>query len=263
MAVATIVIALACLGTRLFNRTTRSVRLSEAGAAFLERIGPVFEELASAEGELSSHAERPFGTLRLTVPRIAAPLLESIMPGFLAAYLDIKAETMLEDALVDVVAGGYDAGIRLGEIVERDMVATRFGPEQETAVVASPNYLKFRGTPKTIAGLTGHSCINHRLPSGEIYRWELKQQKKQIRVEVAGQLTVNDPGLAVASAIAGVGIAFTFKSYVKEHLASGSLIQILADCSPAFPGFYLYYSTRRLLPAKLRAFIDYIRDKEF
>lgn len=249
------------LGARLFNRTTRSVRLTEAGAVFLARVGPAFDELTSAESELVNQALHPSGMLRLTVPRIASMLLESLIPTFLAAHPDINIEVVVEDALVDIVAGGYDAGIRLGESIERDMVATRIGPEQETALVASPNYLRSRGTPKSIAELALHSCINHRLASGEIYRWELKRNKKQIRVEVSGQLTVNDPSFAVASAISGVGIALTLKGFIKEELACGRLIQILADHSPAFPGFFIYYSTRRLLPAKLRAFIDFAREK--
>jgi DNA-binding transcriptional LysR family regulator len=237
------------------------VRLTEAGAAFLARVAPALDELTIAEDELADHAARPFGTLRLTVPRIASIALESVLPGFLAAYPDVRVSVTVQDVFVDIVAAGYDAGVRLGESIERDMVATPLGRPQEAALVAAPSYLKRNGTPRTVADLTRHSCINHRLGSGEIYRWELVHDDKPLRVEVSGQLTVDDPALAVAAAIGGVGIAFTFKSYVKQALASGTLVRVLAGSSPVFPGFHLYYPTRRLLPAKLRAFVDYLHAK--
>ena len=247
------------LGARLFHRTTRSVRLTEAGAAFLARIGPALSELANAGSDLAEHSARPFGTLRFTAPRIAFPLLESIVPGFLVAYPDVKVDMVVDDAFVDIVTEGYDAGIRLGESVEKDMVATRIGPKQEAVVVASPSYLKLHGGPKVPADLANHNCIRQRLASGTIYRWEFEVEGKELSIDVTGSLTVNDPALAVVAAVKDVGIAFSFKSFVERDLAAGKLVRILTKYSPAFSEYFLYYPSRSQLPAKLQAFISYCR----
>jgi DNA-binding transcriptional LysR family regulator len=251
------------LGARLFDRTTRSVRLTEAGQAFLARVGPALDELAAAGGDLADHAARPFGTLRLTVPRVATTLvLEPLLAGFLAACPDVTVEVSVDDASVDIVAAGFDVGIRLGEWVARDMITTRLGPAQDTALVASPRYLKRRGTPQSPADLARHACINHRLASGSVYRWELAMDGKPLVVDVQGPLVVNDMALALSAARADIGIAFTYRSLAERDLASGDLVRVLARHSPSFPGFYLYYSSRRLVPAKLRAFIDHFRQAE-
>lgn len=247
------------VGARLFHRTTRSVRLTEGGAAFLARIAPALNELAAAGSDLAEHSARPFGTLRFTAPRIAFPLLESIVPSFLKAYPDVKVDMCVDDAFVDIVAGGYDAGIRLGESVEQDMVATRIGPRQEAVVVASPVYLKQYGTPKIPADLAGHNCIRQRLASGTIYRWEFDVDGKDLSVDVSGSLTVNDPALAVDGAVAGVGLAYSFKNFVAQELKSGALVRVLTKYSPAFSEYFLYYPSRHQLPAKLQAFISHCR----
>jgi DNA-binding transcriptional LysR family regulator len=249
------------LGARLFDRTTRSVALTEAGAAFLERVGPALDQLAGASDDVQDRADRPSGTLRLTVPRIASRLLLApLLPRFLAAHPELRVDVTVDDTLHDIVADGFDAGIRLGETVGKDMVAVRLGSPQETAIVCSPKYLRKHGTPKTPADLRRHACINHRLAtSGTIYRWELVVGGKDVDVAVEGPLTVNDTDLAVAAALAGVGIACTFASYVERELATGRLVRVLERHSPPFPGFHLYHSSRKLVPGKLRAFIDFCR----
>lgn len=247
------------VGARLFHRTTRSVRLTEAGSEFLTRIGPALQELVAAGSDLAEHAARPFGTLRFTAPRIAFPLLEAIVPSFLVQYPDVKVDMSVDDAFVDIVTGGFDAGIRLGESVEKDMVATRIGPRQQAVIVASPAYLKQHGTPKIPEDLAAHNCIRQRLASGTIYRWEFEVDGKDLSVDVAGSLTVNDPALAVAAATAGVGLAFSFKGFVVRELENGTLVRVLTKYSPVFSEYFLYYPSRRQLPAKLQAFINHCR----
>jgi DNA-binding transcriptional LysR family regulator len=249
------------LGARLFDRTTRRVQLTEVGSALFARVAPALEELVRAQEQAQEQASEPSGTLRINAPHLATRLfLEPMLPGFLAAYPEVHVEIAVEDALTDIVGEGFDCGVRLGESLHRDMVAVRLGGDQETALIASPRYLKRRGVPKTPADLRQHDCISFRSrTTGGLYRWELVDRDKDVTLDVAGRLTVNDIDLAMRAARDGLGIAYGFLAYVDADLKRGRLVRVLERYSPRFAGFYLYYSSRRLTPPKLRAFLEHCR----
>lgn len=248
------------LGVRLLNRTTRSVAPTEAGARLLERLLPAMSEFDAAVADVKALSGRPSGTLRINCPRTAAiHVLGPLIGPFLKAYPEIALDIVTEEKLVDIVAGRFDAGIRLGEKVEQDMVAVRFGGDLEMLVVGSPGYFAQHGKPKTPRDLKSHRCINTRWPTdGSLYRWEFERGTEQLEAAVTGPLTVNEPEVAVQAAIDGVGLAFLFRYQVQAALTAGKLLQVLKDWSPPFPGFYLYYPGRRQMPPPLRAFIDFI-----
>jgi DNA-binding transcriptional LysR family regulator len=252
------------LGVRLLNRTTRSVAPTEAGARLLERLGPALGEVEAALDVVNGFRDRPAGTLRLNVPVSAARLvLPSIVPPFLAAYPDINLEVIAEDGFVDVLASGCDAGIRYDERLEQDMIAVPIGPRrQRSAVAASPTYLRRRGRPAHPSDLLAHACLRGRFASGAMVDWEFERNGEIIRVEPGGPLLVRVGGatdLAVDAAIAGTGIIFLFEDWLRPHLDSGALEPILEDWWQSFSGPFLYYPGRRLVPAPLRAFIDFIK----
>ncbi len=248
------------LGVRLLNRTTRSVAPTEAGARLLERLLPAMSEFDAAVADVKALSGRPSGTLRINCPRTAAiHVLGPLIGPFLKAYPEIALDIVTEEKLVDIVAGRFDAGIRLGEKVEQDMVAVRFGGDLEMLVVGSPGYFAQHGKPKTPRDLKSHRCINTRWPTdGSLYRWEFERGTELLEAAVTGPLTVNEPEVAVQAAIDGVGLAFLFRYQVQAALTAGKLLQVLKDWSPPFPGFYLYYPGRRQMPPPLRAFIDFI-----
>lgn len=250
------------IGVRLFHRTTRSVSLTEAGERFHARVGPALTELTEAAAELDSYREGPTGTLRLNVPKIAwQVLLQPIVAGFLQTHPGIRLEVRLDDGFIDIVAAGFDAGIRIGESVQRDMVASVLTNKERICLVASPDYLAKHGTPKNIEALREHACIRFRFSgSGAIYRWELKQGSKMIEVEVDGPFTTSDSVSMIEAARAGIGIAYVFERQAKEDLASGRLLPVLPQNWHTYEGFRLYYPSRRQMPTKLRAFIDYCRE---
>jgi DNA-binding transcriptional LysR family regulator len=247
------------IGVRLFHRTTRSVSLTEAGERFHARVGPALSELTEAAAELDSYRDGPTGTLRINVPKIAwEVLLQPIVAGFLEIHPGIRLEVRLDDGFIDIVAAGFDAGVRIGESVQRDMVATVLTQKERICLVASPDYVAKHGAPKNIEALREHACIRFRFSgSGGIYRWELQQSGKMIEVEVDGPFTTSDSVSMAEAARAGIGIAYVFERQVKDDLASGRLIPVLPQCWHTYEGFRLYYPSRRQMPTKLRAFIDY------
>lgn len=250
------------VGTRLLNRTTRSVALTDAGRSLFHRLPAAFAEIKDAVESLGAYRERPAGTIRLNLPRVAAEaLLTSRLPDFAQAYPDIHVDLVIEDELSDIVGSGFDAGVRPGGLLHQDMIGVRVTPDIHTAIVCSPAYLASRPRPVTPADLASHNCINYRWSSGALYRWPLGKAKTMLDVEVSGALTLNDAGLAVTAAIAGMGIACALESNVARPLADGRLVRLLEDWCPPSPGFYLYYPSSRLLSAAFRAFIDFMRLK--
>lgn len=252
------------LGLRLFNRSTRSVRPTEAGARLAERLGPALAEVESALDIVNGFRETPAGTLRLNVPVVVARLiLPAIVPEFLAVFPDIRLEITAEDGFVDVLAAGYDAGIRYDERLEQDMIAVPIGPRvQRYAAAASPSYLARRGSPSHPRDLLGHACLPGRLTRGGITTWEFEREGQVVKLDPMGPLIVTIGGaveLSVAAALAGSGIIYLFEEWLRPHFESGALEPVLPDWWLSFPGPFLYYPGRRLVPAPLRAFIDFLR----
>ena len=253
------------LGLRLLNRTTRSLAPTEAGERLLSRLGPALTEIGAALDGLPTAGDHPAGTLKLNVPVSAARLvLPAIVPGFLAAYPDIRLEIIAEESFVDVLAAGCDAGIRYDERLEQDMIATPIGPRrQRFAAAASPAYLNRRGRPEHPRDILSHACILGRFPSGAIAGpWEFERGSEEIRIDPSGPLLIQIGGatdLMIDAAISGVGIAYLFEDWLRPHLDSGALEPVLEDWWPEFSGPFLYYPGRRLVPPPLRAFIDYIK----
>ncbi|MGR9424988.1 LysR family transcriptional regulator [Rhizobium leguminosarum] len=253
------------LGVRLLNRTTRSVVPTEAGKGLLERLGPALSEVESALDVVNGFRDRPAGALRLNVPVSAARLvLPAIVPAFLAAYPDIRLEVVTDESFVDVIAAGCDAGIRYDERLEQDMIAIPIGPRvQRFAIAASPDYLDRRGRPQHPSQLLGHACILGRFDSGAMTApWEFERDGEIVRVDPTGPLIVRVGGatdLAVDAAISGTGIVCLFEDWLRPHFDSGALEPILEPWWQRFSGPYLYYPGRRLVPAPLRAFIDFVK----
>lgn len=251
------------LGVRLLNRTTRSVVPTEAGERLLERLGPALTEVESALDVVNIFGDKPAGTLRLNVPLSAARIvLPAIVPPFLSAYPDIRLEVVSEESFVDVLAAGCDAGIRYGERLEQDMIAVPIGPRvQRYATAASRVYLARKGRPEHPRDLLHHACLRGRFPSGAIAPWEFEREGEVVRVDPAGPLVVGITAsdLAVSAAIAGIGIVSHFEDWLRPHLDSGALEPILEGWWQSFPGPFLYYPGRRLVPAPLRAFVDFIK----
>ncbi|MDG4896123.1 LysR family transcriptional regulator [Mesorhizobium sp. WSM4976] len=252
------------LGVRLFNRTTRSVALTEAGAGLLARLGPALSEVEAALDVVNGFRDRPAGTLRLNVPVSASRLvLPRIVPGFLAAYPAIRLEVIAEENFIDLLVAGCDAGIRYDERLEQDMIAVPIGPRtQRFTTSAAPSYLDRHGRPQHPRDLLGHACIRGRFPSGVMTPWEFERDGEVVRVDTTGPLLVSIGGgvdLAIDAAIAGVGILWLFEDWVRPHFESGALEPVLEPWWQEFSGPFLYYPGRRLVPAPLRAFIDYIK----
>ena len=247
------------LGVRLLHRTTRSVGLTEAGERFLARVAPAVSELTAASAELDDFRSGASGVLRLNMSRIVhAICIRPLVAGFLERHPGVKLELALDDGLVDIVAEGFDAGVRLGESVQLDMVAVPLTRQEQLCLVASPAYASRRGLPRSIEELQQHDCIRYRFSkSNAIYRWELLRNGRLIDVEVNGPLTVSDSVSMAPAAVDGIGIAYVFERQVREELASGKLVPVLPECWPVFAGFHLYYPSRRQMPAKLRVFIEY------
>lgn len=252
------------LGVRLLNRTTRSVTLTDAGARLLERLAPALGEVRSALDVVNDFRDRPAGRLRLNVPIVAARLvLPRIVPQFLAKYPDISVEVKAEERLIDVVAEGYDAGIRYEERLEQDMVAVPIGPRtQRYAAAASPAYLDRRGRPKHPRKLLEHDCLRGRSVSGPVHAWEFEHRGEAINVDPRGPLTFNfgaSTDLAVEAAVAGRGIIYLLEDWLRPHIDRGELEPVLERWWPSFSGPFLYYPGRKHLPAPLRTFVDFIK----
>jgi len=252
------------LGVRLLNRTTRSVVPTEAGRGLLDRLGPALDEIDAALDVVRGFQGRPAGTLKLNVPVSAARLvLPRIVPPFLAAHPDIRLEIMTDEAYVDILAAGCDAGIRYDDRLEQDMIAVPIGPRvQRFACGASPAYLDARGRPEHPRDLLDHACIRGRFAGRAMPPWEFERDGEEVAVDPPAQLVVQFGGgsdLAVAAAVAGAGIVFSFEDWLKPDFATGALVPVLAPWWLSFSGPFLYYPGRRLVPAPLRAFIDFVR----
>ncbi len=252
------------LGVRLFNRTTRSVALTQAGQELLARLAPALTEVEAALDAVNVFRDKPSGTLRLNVPLSAARLvLPSIVPAFLAAYPDIRLEVVAEESFVDVLAAGCDAGIRYDDRLEQDMIAVPIGPRvQRFAAGASPAYLDRHGRPAHPEALMQHACLRGRFPSGSMPPWEFERDGESVRVDASGPLVVQIGGavdLAVDAAIAGAGVMYLFEDWLRPHFESGALEPVLEPWWPQFSGPFLYYSGRRLVPSPLKALIDFVK----
>jgi DNA-binding transcriptional LysR family regulator len=252
------------LGVRLFNRTTRSIALTEAGTRLFERLAPALAEVANALDVVNTFRDRPAGTLRLNVPATVARLiLPPIVTSFLKAYPDIRMEVVVEDAYVDVLAAGCDAGIRYDERLEQDMIAVPIGPRvQRFATAASPAYFAAHGRPEHPRDLLDHACLRGRFASGTSPIWEFERDGEIVKIDPSGPLMVRlgaAVDLAVDAAIAGLGIIHLFEDWLRPYLDSGALEPVLEPWWQNFSGPFLYYPGRRHLPAPLRAFVDFTK----
>ncbi|NKK76526.1 LysR family transcriptional regulator [Rhizobium leguminosarum] len=249
------------LGLRLLTRTTRSVAPTEAGERLLVSIGPRLDEIESELAALSAFREKPAGTIRINAGEHAAdavlwPALEKLLPD----YPDINVEIIVDYGLTDIVAERYDAGVRLGEQVAKDMIAVRIGPDMRMAVVGAPTYFDTRPKPLTPQDLTDHNCINLRLPTyGSVYAWEFEKGGRELRVRVEGQLVFNNIALRLNAVLAGLGLAYMPEDLVEAHLAEGRLVRVLEDWCLPFSGYHLYYPSRRHTSPAFALVVDALR----
>jgi DNA-binding transcriptional LysR family regulator len=248
------------VGAALFSRTTRSVGLTEAGQRFLDRAGPAFEELRAAGDAARDLGQRPAGLLRLTVPAAVVPLvLEPKIASFCAAYPAIELEIAINDEMVDLANGGFDAGIRMGQFISPDMVAVRLTPPFPFVVAGSPDYLQRRGRPGVIEELREHACLRRRRSNGAIAPWAFVEGNQTIEAMVSGPLITHDFLTLVGAAVRGVGLVQAPAPLVRAAIADGRLVEVLEGLSIATPGVFLFHSGRRQVLPKLRAFIDHVR----
>ncbi len=252
------------LGVRLLTRTTRSVAPTEAGERLIATVGPHLDEIETGLAALSELRDRPAGTIRITtVDHAAETILWPALSNFLAKYPDIQVDLIVDNTLRDIVAERFDAGIRMGERLARDMIAVRIGPDIRLAAVATPSYFAEHGKPKTPQDLDKHRCINMRLATlGGVYVWEFEKGSREINVKVDGQLTVNDIAVIRRATLEGLGIAFIPEDTVQQHMASGELVRVLTDWTPPFPGYYLYYPSRRQQSPAFALLVDALRYRE-
>ncbi|MBY2940049.1 LysR family transcriptional regulator [Rhizobium leguminosarum] len=249
------------LGLRLLTRTTRSVAPTEVGERLLVSIGPRLDEIESELAALSAFREKPAGTIRINAGEHAAdvvlwPALQKLLPD----YPDINVEIIVDYGLTDIVAERYDAGVRLGEQVAKDMIAVRIGPDMRMAVVGSPAYFGTRPKPLTPQELTDHNCINLRLPTyGSVYAWEFEKDGRELRVRVEGQLVFNNIALRLNAVLAGLGLAYMPENLVDAHLADGRLVRVLEDWCLPFSGYHLYYPSRRHTSPAFALLVDALR----
>ncbi|MEQ9925871.1 LysR family transcriptional regulator [Pectobacterium brasiliense] len=249
------------LGVRLLTRTTRSVAPTEAGEKLAHSLGPHFADIESELVALGDMRERPAGNIRITAGEHAVDsILWPVLKPFLANYPDINVEITVDNTLADIVLGRFDAGIRLGEQVEKDMIAVRVAPEMSMAVVGSPNYFARNSAPATPQDLQHHRCINLRLPTmGGIYAWEFEKNGREIKVRVEGQLTMNSLRQRIDAALIGLGLAYVPEDSVRDDIASGRLIRVLTEWCPPFPGYYLYYPSRKQHTTAFSLFVEALR----
>jgi DNA-binding transcriptional LysR family regulator len=248
------------LGIRLLSRTTRSVAPTEAGAQLLARVQPAMAEIHEGLDELSGLREKPAGRVRILVPRLAAAtVLAPKLAQFARQYPDVMLDVTADDSRLDIVAGGFDAGIHYGEFIQKDMIAVRVSKDHRAAIVGSPEYFESNPKPKSPRDLLRHRCINFRHGSAGIYRWEFEKGKQSLTVAVSGPLIVDDVEILIRAAVDGVGLAFMSEEHAAPHLASGALVRVLEPWCQPFPGFFLYYPSRRQQPAAMSALINTLR----
>ncbi len=251
------------LGLRLLTRTTRSVASTEAGERLLRTIAPRFEEIETELAALSELRDKPAGTVRITAgEHPAISILQPALKRFLPDYPDIQVEIIIDYGLTDIVAEGYDAGVRMGEQVARDMIAVRIGPDMRMAVVASPAYFERHPVPQTPQDLTAHRCINIRLPTyGGLFPWGLEKDGREVKVRGEGQLVFNSLTMRLSSALDGLGIAYIPEDQVLPYIAEGRLVRVLEDWCPSFPGYHLYYPSRRQQSPALALLANILRHR--
>lgn len=249
------------IGVRLLARTTRSVSPTDAGERLITHLAPALADIRGTLDEIAGLRERPAGRVRLVVSPLAGTMVLAPRIGrFAREYPDVVLEvTTTHEGRFDLVAGGFDAGIHLGEFIERDMIAVRVSPDQRAAIVASPRYFSAHPKPRTPRDLPAHRCLNYRHGSDGVYRWEFEKGKQSLAVAVEGPLTVDDVQILIRAAIDGIGLAFMLEAHAEPHLASGDLVRVLEDWCPPFAGYFLYYPSRRQQPAALAALIETLR----
>jgi len=248
------------LGLRLLTRTTRSVAPTEAGERLLETLQPAFEDIDSKLATLTMLREKPAGVVRINATEhVAQTVLWPTLRRLLPNYPDVEVELVGEAALTDIVAGRYDAGVRLGELLDKDMIAVRIGPQMRMVAVASPSYFARKPPPATPQDLADHDCINLRLPAGGIYSWEFERDGRELRVRVKGSLTFSNGTMIVGAAIDGFGIGYVTDDYAQEAIADGHLVSALQDWSPPFAGYHLYYPSRRQQSPAFAVIVEALR----
>jgi DNA-binding transcriptional LysR family regulator len=246
------------LDVRLLNRSTRSVAPTEAGQRLLARVSPAFRDIEDALEDLNDFRGSPNGNLRINAARASTEIiLLPLVTRFLDAYPGVNVEIVVNNALVDMVSEGFDAGVRFGNVIAQDMIAVPLGGAQRSAYVASPEFFQRHPKPRIPRELNGLPCIRLRFESGRYYEWEFERDGVEVSVQANGHLTLGEQDLAIQAALDGAGIAFAFEAQVKDLVEQGRLVRVLDDWCPYYPGFYLYYSSRRQLPATLRAFVDF------
>jgi DNA-binding transcriptional LysR family regulator len=250
------------LGTPLFARTTRSVALTAEGEALVATLAPALQDVDSVWEGLRARRTGASGLLRINMSRVALPLaITPVVAAMTQRYPDVTVEAYVDDGLTDVVAAGFDAGVRLGEMIAEDMVAVRLTPPFRAIIVAAPAYLERRGAPRGIADLAAHDCVGFRqIAGGGLYRWDLQEEGRDVQVDVGHAAIVNDPLSAVDLGLAGVGLIYVFEPLVRTHLAEGRLAQVLPEAAIEEPGLFLYFPRRAAMAPKLRAFIDCAKD---
>jgi DNA-binding transcriptional LysR family regulator len=248
------------IGVRLLHRTTRSVAPTQAGEQLLARLRPALADIRSALGEVDEFRGEAIGRLRINAPEQGIRLLlHEVVPVFLKKYPKIELDLVIEGRLVDIVKEGFDAGVRLGGSIPQDMIAIQLGGQARCIAVASPSYLARHKQPQTPDDLQLHECIRVRLPNGKLFAWEFEKRGQSLEIEVPGTLILNQEGLMIEAALAGLGVAYVFESSVREALQAWRLISVLDDWCPNFPGAFLYYPGSRNVPSALRAFVDTLK----
>jgi DNA-binding transcriptional LysR family regulator len=248
------------IGVRLLSRTTRSVALTEAGEHLRARLRPAFSEIHEALGEVTGLGNQPVGRVRLLVPRLAVDTVLAPKVGdFVRKYPDVLLDVTTDDSRMDIVAGGFDAGIHFGEYIEKDMIAVRVSPDLRPAIVGSPTYFQSHPKPKSPRDLVRHRCINFRHGDAGLYRWEFEKGKTSLSVAVSGPLIADDLHLVIRAALDDVGLAYMGDDKAAPYLASGALVRVLEEWCQPFPGFFLYYPSRRQQPAAISALVNALR----
>lgn len=252
------------LGVRLLQRTTRHVGMTEAGAALLARVAPALAEIHAATDDVRQQRDMPAGTLRLTSSHSAVVIaLRPILTDFMRAYPSICIDLVTDDRFIDLIAEGFDAGLRLGEALQQDMVAIPVTGPLRMVIAAAPDYLARHGTPDTPHALHQHACLQYRFgPLGSVYRWEFARGGRPFTVDTRAALIANDKTMLHQAALAGLGLIYEFPHHIADALANGALVTVLDDWTPPFSGFYLYYPSRALMPPKLRVFVDFLKARE-
>ena len=250
------------IGVRLLNRTTRSVTPTQAGERLFQKIGPKFDDMDVELAALGELREKPAGTIRITATEYAVQAI--LMPALLRIFPkfpDINVEALVDYGLTNIVAAQYDAGIRPGELVAKDMIAVRVGPDLRVAVVGSPSYFAERKRPKTPQDLTNHNCLNLRLPThgGSLYAWEFEKDNRELNVRVEGQLVVNSASLLLEGALKGLGLAYLTEGHVQPYISRGELVRVLSDWCAPFSGYHLYYPSRRQPSPAFALLVDALR----